>query len=190
MKSVHPLLALGLMAVATPALAHTGGHHLWGFAGGFAHPFGGSDHVLAMVSVGLLAALLGGRAVWSVPASFIAMMLVGGGLSMAGAVLPAFEAGIAASIIVLGVLVAWRKPLAPIAAAALVGFFAVFHGYAHGIEIPVGSTGLAYSIGFALASLSLHVLGLLAGASVERYGQAARLSGAAVILAGLWVAFA
>jgi urease accessory protein len=177
------------MAAAAPALAHTGEHHFSGFAAGFVHPFGGMDHVLAMVSVGLFAALMGGRAVWSVPVSFIAMMLVGGALGMAGFIIPAFEVGIAASVIVLGALVTWGKQLAPVAAMTLVGFFAVFHGYAHGVEIPAGNAGLAYSVGFTLASLCLHILGLLAGTSLLKHGPSARLSGVAVTLAGLWVAF-
>lgn len=177
------------MVTATPALAHTGQHHFSGFATGFSHPLGGMDHVLAMVSVGLFAAMLGGRAVWLVPASFIVMMLAGGVLGIAGAEIPAFEVGIAASIIVLGMLITIGKQLAAALATALVGFFAVFHGYAHGVEIPAGSTGLTYSIGFALASLALHLFGLAAGMSVLRQGQAVRLSGAAITLAGLWVAF-
>ncbi len=189
MKSARILLALGPMMAATPALAHVGEHYHWSFAAGFTHPFGGVDHVLAMLSVGVLAALLGGRAIWFVPATFVAMMLVGGGLGMAGVVVPAFEIGIVASMIVLGALVTWGEPLAPFATMALVGFFAVFHGYAHGVERTVEDSGLGYSTGFALASFSLHGLGILAGAGMIKNGQATRVSGIAVTLVGLWVAF-
>lgn len=189
MKSVRAVFSVVATAIATPALAHSGQHGFGGFAAGFVHPFGGLDHVLAMVGVGLFAALLGGRAIWAVPGSFVGMMLVGGVLGMSGIPVPAFEIGIVASIIVLGALVTWGRPLAPMAAMALVGFFAVFHGYAHGIEVPVAGAGAAYCIGFALASLSLHGLGVGAGTGMLKQRQAMRLSGMAVALAGFWVAF-
>jgi urease accessory protein len=186
MISKRSLLPVVLAATATPALAHTGSHDIGGFAAGFTHPFSGLDHMLAMVSVGLFAAMLGGRAVWAVPASFIAMMLVGGTLGMAGVNIPAVEAGIAASVIVLGAVVTWGRSWPLSAAMALVGAFAVFHGYAHGTEIPTGSGALGYSAGFALASLMLHIAGLVAGLILLSQGSLARFSGAAITTAGLW----
>jgi urease accessory protein len=188
MTKTRSILAALSIAAATPALAHTGSHDIGGFAAGFTHPLGGLDHVLAMVSVGLFAAMLGGRAVWSVPASFIAMMLVGGTLGMAGVVIPAFEVGIAASVIVLGAIIALGRTWPLSAAMAMVGAFAVFHGYAHGAEIPAGSGALSYSVGFSLASLILHIAGLVAGFSLIFQGRLARLSGAAITGAGLWIA--
>lgn len=184
----QPLLAALLITAATPALAHPEGHDLSGFAVGFAHPFGGLDHVLAMVSVGLFAAMLGFRAIWAVPASFILMMLVGGTLGMAGIDIPGTEAGIAASVIALGAVVAWGGSWRLSSAMALVGAFAMFHGYAHGTEIPVGSGALNYSLGFILASLVLHIIGLSAGSSLLFQGRLARLSGAAITSVGLWIA--
>ncbi len=182
------LLATLAVAIATPALAHTGTHDLDGFTAGFTHPFGGLDHMLAMVSVGLFAAMLGSRATWAVPASFIALMLVGGALGMTGVAIPAVEAGIAASIIVLGAVVAWGGSWRLSAAMTLVGAFAVFHGYAHGLEIPDASGALGYSLGFAFASLTLHAVGLAMGLNPLSHERVARLSGAAITTAGLWIA--
>lgn len=189
MRLMLSIPAIGIVVSATPAEAHTGQHLISGFAAGFGHPFTGLDHMLAMVSVGLFAAFLGGRAIWTVPAGFIAMMLVGGATGIMGIGIPAAEAGIAASIIVLGGLIAWGRSWHPATAMALAGGFALFHGYAHGIEIPEGSGVLAYSAGFALASLALHLFGLAAGAGLTKQSQASRMSGVVVTLAGLWVAF-
>ncbi|WP_445502899.1 HupE/UreJ family protein [Microvirga sp. G4-2] len=189
MRLMRSILAIGVVASATPALAHTGQHLISGFAAGFGHPFTGLDHILAMVSVGLFAAFLGSRAIWAVPAGFIAMMLVGGAVGMMGVSIPAVETGIAASVIVLGALMAWGRSWHPAAAMVFVGSFALFHGYAHGIEFPGGSSALAYSTGFALASLALHLFGLAMGAGPTRQSQASRISGVAVTLAGLWVVF-
>ncbi|PVE22024.1 urease accessory protein [Microvirga sp. KLBC 81] len=189
MRPVRSILAITIIAITTPSLAHTEQHHFSGFAAGLSHPFAGLDHVLAMVSVGLLAALTGGRAAWAMPAGFIAMMLMGGAMGMMEMNIPAVEAGIAASITILGALIAWGHSWHPAAATALAGSFALFHGYAHGIEIPEGSGVLSYGVGFALASLALHLLGLAMGAGLARQSPASRISGVAVTLAGLWVAF-
>jgi urease accessory protein len=184
-------LALGLAAAAltTPALAHTGGHVLPGFADGFLHPLGGADHVLAMVTVGLFAAMLGGRAVWAVPAAFVVMMLVGGALGLNDIELPAVEAGIVLSIVVLGLLVVLGHSWPVGAAMALVGGFAVFHGYAHGVEIAEGAGAVSYSLGFALATAVLHGAGVVLGLLVLDHRAVLRLSGAAVTLSGLYIAF-
>ncbi|MGO4386995.1 HupE/UreJ family protein [Microvirga sp. 2YAF29] len=188
MTTTRLILAMLSIASATPALAHTGLHEVGGIASGFTHPFGGLDHVLAMVSVGLFAAMLGGRAVWAVPASFILMMLMGGVLGMTGIVIPNFETGVAASVIVLGAVIAWGRSWPLIAAMMLVGVFAVFHGYAHGSEMPAGSEAFSYCVGFALGSLILHISGLAAGFSLLLQVRLARLSGAAITGLGLWVA--
>ncbi|BBK40265.1 hypothetical protein STVA_02850 [Allostella vacuolata] len=188
------VFAIGTAALAglLPAVAqaHTGVDHAAGFAHGFAHPVGGLDHVLAMVLVGVLAFQLGGRALWAVPAAFVAVMAAGGGLGVAGIEVPLVEAGIALSIVALGVVVAAgvRWPLA--AAMGMVGFFAVFHGYAHGAEMPADAGGLGYAAGFLLATALLHLAGVAVGFAVARAtaGRGAALvrsAGGAAALAGV-----
>jgi urease accessory protein len=141
------------------------------------------------VTVGLLASLLGGRALWAVPASFVLMMLVGGALGFTGIHIPAVEIGILASIVVLGCIVATGRSLAVGAAAALVGVFAIFHGYAHGVEMPAAASAITYSLGFATATALLHGAGIMAGMTVLK-SQAIRFAGAASAAAGLMLAFA
>jgi urease accessory protein len=175
------LLAAILVTAAMPALAHTGHHSTSGFLAGFSHPLGGLDHVLAMVSVGLFAALLGGQALWALPASFSAMMLMGGVLSLAGIEVPALEFGIIASVIILGALVSLGRSWPIGVAMALVGIFAVFHGYAHGAEIPAGVGTTLYT----LASMLLHGLGIAFGVVTARQAHIGRLTGAAVAVAGI-----
>lgn len=174
--------ALALSAVPSVALAHTGVGDTQGFMRGFSHPIGGLDHVLAMVAVGMFAAYLGGRALWLVPATFVLMMAVGGALGIAGAPVPFVELGIAASVIVLGLAVAlqWHVPTA--AAAALAGFFAIFHGHAHGAEIPAGVSGLEYALGFMFATAVLHAVGAGIGLGFSQVG--ARISRAALQAGG------
>ncbi|MGE0022166.1 MAG: HupE/UreJ family protein [Hyphomicrobium sp.] len=177
------------MAVATPAAAHVGAGEAHGFMHGLAHPIGGLDHVLAMVAVGLLAAGLGGRAIWMVPAAFLVMMAAGGLLGMAHVALPYVELGIAASVVVLGIAVALRLPMPTATAMALVGFFAVFHGFAHGAEMPVDASAAGYAAGFILATALLHAIGVALGLAIGRAGRAganvSQVGGAAVSLAGL-----
>jgi urease accessory protein len=170
------------------ASAHTGIGGTAGFAHGFLHPVGGLDHVLAMVAVGLFAAQLGGRALWAVPATFVAVMVLGGALGAAGMALPLVELGIALSVVVLGLVVLAGRPWPLSLAMALVGTFAVFHGHAHGAEMPVGASGLAYGLGFVAATTLLHAAGV--GLGLPRLAEASagrltRASGAAICLAGL-----
>jgi urease accessory protein len=177
------------MLVPTAAFAHPGGGDTHGFVHGFAHPFGGLDHVLAMITVGLFAYQLGGRALWLVPASFVLAMMAGGALGLAGIPVPFVEAGIAASVLVLGAIVAFGLQ-APVAVAmALVAAFAVFHGHAHGAEMPADMAIAPYATGFVLATALLHAggvtLGLLIGRFSEAYGRLGfRLSGGLVAIAG------
>jgi urease accessory protein len=191
---VRTALRLGALTLAgallpTAALAHTGIGAAGGFAHGFWHPIGGLDHVLAMVAVGAFAVRLGGRALWLVPAAFVAMMAAGGFAGMDRIQLPFVEIGIAVSVVVLGLSVAfqWKLPVA--AASALVGLFATFHGHAHGSEMPVDASGLTYAVGFMLATASLHVAGIGVGLAVGRIGDRSRLalqaSGGAMALAGV-----
>ena len=187
------LIALALLALTpTVAFAHTGHGVTADFFHGFAHPLGGIDHVLAMVAVGVLAFVLGGRATWLVPLSFVTMMVAGFLLGMAQVDLPLVELGIAVSSIVIGGMAALGRPMPTTAAMVLVGVFATFHGHAHGAEMPAGSSALGYALGFALATAALHGAGL-AGAimgnrAIGKYGRtAARLAGGAFALGGVGV---
>jgi urease accessory protein len=183
--------AAAFAAVAsTPAAAHVGIGSVHGFANGLHHPLSGIDHMLAMFAVGMFAANLGGRALWLVPASFVAMMAVGGALGIAHVALPYVEIGIAASVIVLGAAVAFRLPLPTIAAMLLVGFFAVFHGHAHGSEMPAEVAGATYAAGFMVATALLHAIGIGTGLMARRMGtdtplHASRIGGMTMSLAGV-----
>ncbi|MFD2649457.1 HupE/UreJ family protein [Devosia albogilva] len=185
--------ALLLLAV-TPslALAHAGHVPADGFAYGFGHPLGGIDHVLAMVVVGVFAFVLGGRALWAVPLAFVGMMAGGFLLGAAQIQLPLVELGIAVSSIVIGAAAATGRPLPVAAAAALVGVFAVFHGHAHGTEMPADMAGLTYAAGFMAATALLHLAGIAGSLGVAqvlgRHGRvAARLAGGLFALGGLGV---
>ena len=143
-----------------------------------------------MLAVGLFAAHLGGRALWLVPLSFVAMMAVGGALAAAGAGLPLVETGIALSVVVLGIAVAARLHLPTVAAMGLVGCFALFHGQAHGTELPDTASGLAYGVGFLLASGCLHAVGIGLGLAIGKTGnvfgnRVLRATGSAMALVGV-----
>jgi len=178
------LLAALALAAALPAEAHVFGADGAGAASGFLHPFGGLDHLLAMVAVGAWAARLGGRAVWLLPLSFAGTMIVGGALGMAGVPLPSVETGIALTVVLLGLFVAfaWAPPL-PLA-AALVAMFALLHGHAHGTELPETANPAGYAAGFVAATLILHGIGVALGLSLRGI-TVARVAGAGTALAGL-----
>ena len=173
------------------AHAHLLGDASGGLVSGFEHPISGLDHVLAMVSVGLWGAQLGAPAIWLLPVAFPMVMAIGGMLALIGVPLPGTEIGIALSAIGLGAVVAAEARPAPWIAALLVGVFAIFHGYAHGAELPADESGVLYSIGFVVATGLLHLTGVGIGL-IHRWklGQMTlRLSGAAVTIAGavfLW----
>jgi urease accessory protein len=152
------ILSLCVLAFVGTATAHPVDAGA-GLAAGFAHPLGGLDHVLAMVAVGLWAAQLGGRALWLVPSAFVAMMLAGGALGAAGVGVPAVEIGVAGSVLLLGLLIAFgvRAPLG--VSMALVGGFAILHGHAHGSAMPAGA-GALYVLGFTAATVILHAVGV------------------------------
>ena len=182
------LAALALFAIGLPSLAHahTGIGHASGWVHGLAHPIGGLDHLCAMVAVGMWAAQAGGRTVWLVPLTFVTIMALGGVLGMAAVPLAYAEQGIVMSLLVLGVLIAAaiRLPLA--VSAAVVGLFALCHGYAHGTEMPGDASGLAYAAGFMLATALLHAsgIGLTLFAKGIGRGQWLRLAGVAITLCG------
>jgi urease accessory protein len=169
------------------AYAHTGLEHAVSFASGFAHPWAGLDHVLAMVAVGLWAGVNSGRALWAWPAAFVGMMVMGGALGMAGVPMPMVEPGILGSVIVLGLLVlaAARLPLA--VGVAVVALFALVHGHAHGAELPAQAAAASFAAGFALATALLHGIGL--GTAQLATGERGQLfvsgAGALVAVAGV-----
>jgi urease accessory protein len=162
MKRQLFLSAAALMAMTGLAEAHSG-HDSSGFLNGLIHPFTGIDHIMAMVAVGLFAAMLGGRARYLVPSSFVVMMVAGAGLAFSGYVMPYVETAIWASVIVLSAVVVLRWNASLSVAMGLCGFFAVFHGFAHGSEMPVNATGFTYGAGFVIATAALHAIGLSAG---------------------------
>ena len=186
--AAHPRVALPLaVAIAAPAaFAHILPGTANGLVSGLEHPISGIDHVLAMVAVGIWGAQLGKPAIWMLPVAFPLVMSIGGVLGVRGVPLPGVEIGIAASALALGSVIALaaRPPL--LAAAALVGVFAIFHGYAHGAELPHAAQPLAYGVGFVVATGLLHVTGIAVGV-IERWRQgrlALRLAGGAIALAG------
>lgn len=189
---MRALLTLAFALVSTSALAHGGHPEPAGLVHGFLHPFGGLDHILAMVAVGVFAFVLGGRALWLVPLTFIVTMAVGFGVGFAGMHLPFVELMIAASSIVIGGAAALGRSMPVAAAASLVGAFALFHGHAHGAELPVGGVASLYALGFIGATTLLHGIGIAAalvgGRLLQRHGRtAARLAGAGFALGGVGI---
>ena len=183
-----PLLILFVFLCVPSAFAHVQKAEATGFLTGFRHPISGLDHVLAMVAVGLWGAQLGTPAVWLLPVAFPVVMAFGGMLGLIGVPIPGIEYGIALSAILLGaaVMFEYRPKLA--IAAALVGFFAIFHGHAHGTELPAGQSAMLYSIGFVIATGCLHATGIGIG-TVHRWpwGQRfLRIAGATVAACGIF----
>jgi urease accessory protein len=186
-----PLLLIFL--VPSLAQAHPGAPgHTHGFSNGLLHPLTGLDHICAMVAVGLWAAQRGGRALWLVPLTFVSIMIVGGILGMGGVGIPYVEQGIAASVLVLGIFIAAAVRLPLAASMAIVGLFALFHGYAHGAEMPDSSSGLAYGIGFVVATASLHLSGIALGIAAQRFASAqfVRYLGGGIAACGVYLCFA
>lgn len=188
------LPALLLASIAVPALAHPGHPggepDAVGFTGGFAHPFGGFDHLMAMLAVGLWAVQQSAkqaRALWLLPASFVAAMATGFILALTGVALPGVETGIALSVLLLGLIVAFavRPPLP--AAMAVTALFALFHGHAHGTEVGDASQAATYALGMLLATALLHGLGLVGAQVAQKFnaGMLTRAAGAAVALTGI-----
>jgi len=184
-------IAAAILIAFAPATAwaHTGAGAAHGLINGFVHPLLGWDHLLAMLAVGIYSAQRGGRAVWLLPATFVTVMAIGGVLGIAGVALPGVESGILASVLVLGALIALavRFPLA--AGMAVVGLFAIFHGHAHGTEMPQAASAVGYAIGFCGATALLHIGGIALPTMLRRTigdGQAkwTRYAGAGISLAG------
>lgn len=191
-RLLFPLSAIAVLIALMPAvaLAHTGVGVTTGFSHGFMHPLTGIDHILAMMMVGVFAWQLGSRALFLMPITFVLVMTVGGVLGAVGIGLPFVEAGIALSVIVLGAIVAFRVK-APVAIAmAVAGLFAIFHGHAHGSEMPENAAGMAYGLGFPIATALLHLAGIGLGFLIgriddKRWPIFVRATGAVTAVAGL-----
>jgi urease accessory protein len=182
------LLLSALTLVPTLAHAHPGppGHHS-AMSAGLMHPLTGLDHLLAMIAVGMWASQLGGRARWAVPVTFMGVMTLGSILGMLGLRLPAVELAIFASVVLLGLLVAGAARMRLEACMAAVGFFAFFHGLAHGVEIPATANGFGYAAGFIIATGALHALGFGIAAGMKSFAEAGwvRAAGGAIAVAGM-----
>jgi urease accessory protein len=181
------LLAIAALALASPAQAHIIDAGGAGWTHGFAHPFSGLDHILAMVAVGVWAAQTGRPALWALPVVFPLAMAIGGLLGVAGLPVPGIEAGIAVSVLALGLLIAFQaKP--PLAlSVALVALFALFHGHAHGTELPQAASPALYGLGFVAATAVLHLVGLGIGLVMRlpKCMTVLRVGGGAIAAAGI-----
>ena len=188
MKMRH-IVALFALAVA-PGIASA--HTVLGMSGGgllagLHHPFSGLDHMLAMLTVGLWAATLGGAAAWKVPTAFVVMLVTGAVLGMTGIQLPLVESFIALSVLVLGLAVTFALRVPSSAGIVLVGLFAMFHGHAHGTELPEAVSGYLYLLGMTLASITLHLTGFGIGQALKRHPLLLRSGGALIAGAGVWL---
>jgi urease accessory protein len=182
------LAAVAVILGPGTVYAHTGVGPTHDLLHGLAHPLTGLDHLLAMFAVGLWAAQRGGRAIWFVPLTFVVLMTLGALIGMSGVSIPSVESGIAISVLVLGIFVAAAIRLPFSISSAIVGLFALFHGHAHGVEIPASTTGLTYVVGFILATALLHAAGISMGIITQRLHsspQIVRYAGAAIAVCGL-----
>ena len=183
-------LLLLLLLAPLRAVAHEGSSLPYGsFIAGLAHPVLGVDHFLAMVSVGILSAQIGGRAIWTVPGTFVTVMAIGGVLGWLNVGLSSVESGIAFSVLILGIAIAADRKLPVLVAMGAVAVFAVFHGYAHGAEMPSVANGLRYVAGFMTGTATLHIAGLLVGDISRHYTRGKlllRVAGAAIAGIGTW----
>lgn len=182
-----PIAAVPLLLLApVPALAHIIREGAGGFTSGFEHPLTGPDHFLAMFAVGIWGAQMGGRSIWELPVAFPLIMTVGGIAGLLGLPLPHVELGIALSILGLGLCIAlaWR-PVEPVS-VAVVGIFAIFHGYAHGVELPRAADPADFAVGFVIATGLIHLLGIAVGLALHKplAGWLARALGVAIAMGG------
>jgi urease accessory protein len=178
-----------LFILGSPALAyaHPAAGSVNGLIDGMAHPLGGLDHLCAMIGVGLWAAQRGGRAIWLAPLAFIVVMAVGGSLGMLAISVPFVERGTVASVLILGILIAASIRLPLLLSVFIVGTFALFHGHAHGAEMPHTASGLMYGVGFIAATALLHLIGVGMGLLARQTGAIwfMRCAGAALVLCGI-----
>ena len=194
MKAKYSLALFGLLAyvaILPVAEAHTFGSQGAGLIAGLTHPFVGLDHLLAMIAVGIWAGQLGGRAVWLIPLTFVSVMAAAATLASFGLLLPLMEPAIACSVLVLGLLIAGSVRLPTSVGGLLVSLFAVFHGYAHGLELPQAASPILYGAGFVLATALLHGLGIGFARNSRQHKMLQRIAGYSLIAAsGLLLAAA
>ena len=191
--SQSTLMRLSVMAgllLPSFAYAHTGVGEAGSLMHGFMHPASGMDHICAMLAVGLWAAQMGGRSVWAVPLTFVGVMALGGALPMLGIGLPFVEQGIVLSVLLLGVLITASVRLPLWLSSGMVGLFALWHGHAHGAEIPELASGLGYALGFMLATALLHTAGIAFGLGMQRISRErlVQAAGAGIALCGVYLA--
>jgi len=185
-RSTRLIAATILLSASGAASAHTG-HAVSGWGAGWAHPFSGLDHMLAMLAVGLWAIQGGGRRVWLLPVTFMGMLAAGASVSMIWQhPLPVLETGIALSVLALGLLIALSLQLPIWSSMAIAALFGMFHGYAHGLELPESAAPFAYAIGFLVATAILHLGGIVAGVVMrEKYVMLAKIAGGAIAMSGI-----
>lgn len=184
------LSILGLLVfLPNFAFAHTGVGNTTGLASGFSHPIGGLDHLLAMIAVGIWAALMGDKATWVVPSVFVLLMLLGGILGVSGIKVPFTEIGVLASVIILGLFISAKIKTPVFISSLVVGLFAIFHGHAHGTEMPLASEPISYCFGFTMVTILLHIVGIAIGLSFNKWAseKSFRLAGASVTLFGIYL---
>jgi urease accessory protein len=183
------ILAIFLGLIPGVAYAHDGSNvPFGGFLSGLVHPVLGTDHLLAMLSVGILSAQIGGRAIWTVPATFVSVMALGGALGLIDIGLTSIELGIAASLVLLGLIIAAERKLHILLAMAGVGFFAIFHGYAHGTEMPTTAEPVLYAAGFLTGTALIHIAGVVIGDVAKHYQRgkvALRVGGGLIAMVGI-----
>jgi urease accessory protein len=186
-SSKFAIASAAILLATRIAEAHPGHAGHGGLAGGFAHPFSGIDHILAMIAVGLLAAQIGGRAMWLLPLTFVTLMTGGGLLNLAGLTVPWVEQGIMASVLVLGLMIAIAARMPIVMPLFLIGLFAIFHGYAHVAEMRTGASPAGYALGFIAATTMLHAVGIGLALAARQLGsrQIVRYAGVAIAVCGL-----
>jgi len=187
------VITCAISIIPSTVYAHEGGNlPLGGFLSGLVHPVLGYDHLLAMLSVGILSAQIGGRAIWTVPSTFVSVMALGGVLGLIEIGLTITELGIAFSLVILGSIIAIERRLPIILAMIGVGFFAIFHGYAHGTEMPQTAQPVAYAFGFLTGTALIHITGVLIGDISKRYQrgpQVLRIGGGLIAIVGILFIF-
>lgn len=188
----QPLMWLALLLISSYAEAHTGPGAHTGMGGGWLHPLSGLDHLLAMLAIGAWSCQMGGRAIWIVPSAFVGSMILGGLLGFQQFNLPGVELGITLSVVLLGLAIGLERTFPVIIAALAVGIFGLFHGYAHGYEMPVMDNKLTYTLGFVATTITLHVVGAVTALLLLKLSSGSRilrLLGWACALSGAWLMF-
>ncbi len=188
-KIITKLIFAGLLLLPGTAFAHTGIGETTGLMHGLGHPVGGADHLLAMVAVGIWAAQIGGRALWVVPCTFVSVMILGGMLGFFGIPVPFIEEGILVSVLILGILIAGAFTLPLTYSTLLVTLFAIFHGHAHGTELPGAMAAASYTLGFALTTAILHLFGMALGMILQsrKLQMVNRFAGGVIALGGIYL---